>query len=156
MFNIFNIFKRTKLDIKNFKEVKIKIDDTWNKVKNGETWVYYYEKNFDTSKLAIDTIKNRHDLENICYKNCIGYINYRTGTGQIGLFYINKKYQNRGLGKQILKKVMIDLKEHNNKTLWAVTSENHPFWSNVYAKSFEYKIRLHPSVTGSGYLLNLD
>jgi len=147
---------KKRLDIRDFKELKIKIDDTWNKVEKGETWIYYYDKNFDTSKLDIDTIKNRDDIQEICYKNCIGYINYRTRTGQIGLFFINKHYQNRGLGKQILNKVIIDLKEHNNKTVWTITSVEHPFWSNVYNKSFEYKRRPHTSVTGDGYLLNLN
>jgi len=39
----------------------------------------------------------------------IGYIRYYITTGQIGLFFIDKEYQNRGLGKQILSKVIEEL-----------------------------------------------
>ena len=44
----------------------------------------------------------------------------------------------------------------DNKKIWAITTQNHPFWSNVFDKSFEFASRPHDSVTGSGYLLNLD
>ena len=36
----------------------------------------------------------------------IGLIRYYVTTGQIGLFFIEKAYRNRGLGKQILSKVI--------------------------------------------------
>ena len=67
---------------------------------------------------------------------CIGYIKYYLGTGQIGLFFIQKEYQNRGLGKQILSKVMMDLQENNCDECWVVSAKGHNFWSNVFNKSF--------------------
>jgi len=49
------------------------------------------------------------------------------------------------------------MKEFNTTHVWAVTTDDHPFWSNVYNKSFqwcEWK-KLHPSVTGSGYKMEI-
>ena len=73
---------------------------------------------------------------------------------QIGLFYIDEKYRNIGLGKAILDNVIKDMKENNITQVWAVTSKDHPFWHNVYNKGFRYYDKnLHPSVTGYGYKL---
>ena len=85
----------------------------------------------------------------------IAYIRYYVTTRQVGLFFIKTKYQNRGLGKQILSKVIKEMRENNCDELWAVTSKNHTFWSNVYNKSFEFRDPAHPSVTGDGYVLDL-
>ena len=85
----------------------------------------------------------------------IGYIRYYITTGQIGLFFIDDEYQNRGLGKQILSKVIEELKENQCKEMWAVSTDNHIFWSNVYNKSFEHRVPAHPSVTGPGYVYRL-
>jgi GNAT superfamily N-acetyltransferase len=85
----------------------------------------------------------------------IGYIRYYITTGQIGLFFIEDEYQDRGLGKQILSKVMAELKQNNCKEVWAVTSTNHPFWSNVNDKSFTYREPAHPTVGGAGYFMKL-
>lgn len=85
----------------------------------------------------------------------IGHIRYYTNTGQIGSFYINYQYQNRGLGKQILSKVITELKLNNCKEAWAVTTQNHSFWTNVYNKSFIYRDPAHPSVYGNGYFIKL-
>ena len=82
----------------------------------------------------------------------IGYIRYYITSGQIGLFFIDKEYQNRGLGKQILSKVIRELKENQCEEVWAVSTDNHTFWSNVYNKSFEHRKPAHPSVTGPGYV----
>ena len=85
----------------------------------------------------------------------IGYIRYYITTGQIGLFFIDEEYQNRGLGKQILSKVIRELKMNQCDEVWAVTTDNHPFWSNVYHKSFIPGRPAHPSVTGPGYFMKL-
>jgi GNAT superfamily N-acetyltransferase len=85
----------------------------------------------------------------------IGYIRYYITTGQIGLFFIDKEYQNRGLGKQILSKVIKELKNNNCEEVWAVTTKNHTFWSNVYNKSFVPRDPAHPTVTGDGYFIDL-
>jgi len=85
----------------------------------------------------------------------IGYIRYYINTGQIGLFFILKEYQKRGLGKQILSKVIKELQDNNCDEIWVVTLKDHQFWSNVYNKSFSYREPAHPSVTGDGYFMDL-
>ena len=85
----------------------------------------------------------------------IGYIRYYITTGQIGLFFIGDDYQNRGIGKQILSKVIKELKTNNCKEVWVVTTINHSFWSNVYNKSFVYRDPAHPTVGGTGYFMKL-
>jgi GNAT superfamily N-acetyltransferase len=86
----------------------------------------------------------------------IGYIRYYITTGQVGLFFIDKEYQHRGLGKQILSKVIQDLKANQCEEVWTVTTSNHSFWSNVYHKSFVPRNPAHPTVTGSGYVMKLN
>ena len=66
----------------------------------------------------------------------IGYIRYYITTGQIGLFFIDKEYHNRGLGKQILSKLIEELE--TNK-----------------CESFTHRVPAHPSVTGSGYFMKI-
>ena len=85
----------------------------------------------------------------------IGYIRYYITTGQIGLFFIDEDYHNRGLGKQILSKVIHELQVNQCEEVWAVTTSNHSFWSNVYNKSFVHRRPAHPSVTGPGYFMKL-
>lgn len=85
----------------------------------------------------------------------VAYIRYYTSNGQIGLFFIDPQYQNRGLGKQILKKASIELIKHKCEEVWVVTSKDHPFWSNVNKKSFTYRNPAHPSVTSDGYFRKL-
>jgi GNAT superfamily N-acetyltransferase len=81
----------------------------------------------------------------------VGYIRYYITTGQIGLFFIERPFQNRGIGKQILSKTINELKENNCEECWVVTVEGHSFWSNVFDKSFTYRDPAHSSVTGGGY-----
>jgi hypothetical protein len=130
---------KTPLFINDFKEMKYippAYPDNWVdwavKNKPGGVLLEYYDK--DTR---------------------IGYIRYYITTGQIGLFFIDNEYQHRGLGKQILSKVIEDLKTNNCDEVWAVTSTNHSFWSNVYNKSFEYRDPAHPTVGGNGYFMKL-
>lgn len=123
-----------KLFIENFIEVRVVTDDEWNHVLNGNVRFTYLTKNDGRE---------------------IGYIDYRNSTGQIGLFRLDEKYRNRGLGEQILLKVIEDLIRSNVSEVWAVTTEHHPFWSNVYNKSFTFRERPHLSVTGFGYHMKL-
>jgi len=108
-------------------------DDTYNKVKDGE--------------IKIDYIyKDKH----------IGYIQYRLN-GQIGLFFVDEKYRNLGIGKDILNNTIEDMKKNNINEVWAVTSKDHPFWSNVFNKRFKFcdEKTLHPSITGEGYKMSI-
>ena len=86
-----------------------------------------------------------------------GYISYIAKTGQIALFFISSDYRNRGLGKQVLLFALNDMKTFTPSHIWAITYINHPFWSNVFNKSFKYyeMKQLHPSVTGSGYKMQI-
>ena len=131
--NFISHVKPLPLILENFKELREVRDDTWNKVRNGEVYLKYFSDNGDE----------------------IGYINYRNSSGQIGIFRLDEDYRNRGLGKQILAKVIEDLKKSNIKEVWAITSKNHSFWSNVFNKSFKYKDIPHKSVTGSGYSMKI-
>jgi len=47
------------------------------------------------------------------------------------------------------------VKTNHCEVVWAVTTNNHPFWSNVYDKSFVPRNSVHPSVTGPGYFMKL-
>lgn len=109
--------------------------DTYNKVKDGEIKIDFFHLN----------------------KN-IGYIQYRLN-GQIGLFYLDEKYRNLGIGKDILINTIEDMKKNNINIneVWAVSSKDHPFWSNVFNKKFRFydKKTLHPSVTGEGYKMTI-
>lgn len=60
----------------------------------------------------------------------IGFIEYTPHTGKIHLFYItNEKYKNRGLGPQILRTVLNDIKQSGITKVWLVTNiYPHPFW----------------------------
>jgi GNAT superfamily N-acetyltransferase len=129
----FYIKKPTPIQLSVYKEHKIVKNDDWNKIKNGDITLEYYLHN----------------------NKMIGCINYRVYTGQIGLFFLEPNYRNIGLGKQILNKAINDIKQNNINEVWAVTSKNHVFWSNVYNGKFKYKEQLHPSVTGSGYSITL-
>ncbi len=115
---------RKPMKLEDFKEIRTVTDDNWNKIKNGNINLEYFDKN----------------------NNSIGYIDYRVNVGQIGLFFItNHSYINRGLGKQILEKAIKEIKLYKVKEVWAVTTDNHPFWSNVWNKSFKPKI-LHTNL----------
>lgn len=139
-FNCFtkNFYLYKPLNINNFREVKyVSTDDSYpptyftNK-KNFAILLEYYDKN-----------------------EKIGYIRFYFKTGQIGSFFIYAEYKNCGLGKQILSKVIKELKDNNCKEVWVMTSTDHLFWSNVYNKSFTYREPVHPTDGGDGYFMEL-
>ena len=135
---IFGIIQKPlPLNISDFKQIKVMSDDHWNKIPASNFRIDFYDK-LNNDKHA-------------------GYISYRAGVGQVGIFILEKEYQNRGLGKQILTQTINHMKEFNQTDIWAITIDNHPFWSNVYNKSFKwYEMRqVHPSVTGSGYKMKI-
>jgi RimJ/RimL family protein N-acetyltransferase len=123
----------TPLFLSNFIEKKTVTDDTWNKIKDGQVRYEYFQNETDKEPFAM--------------------IDFRPGVGQIGIIGIwPESNRNRGLGKQMLRKAMNDIKAFGKTdTVWAVTSENHTFWSNVFNKSFIWKVPAHDTVTGHGY-----
>ena len=125
------------LNLSDFKQVKVIKDDYWNNIPESDIRIVFYDK-----------------LTNDTYA---GYISYRAAVGQVGLFFLEKDYRERGLGKQILTQTIEDMKKFGTTDIWAVTIDDHPFWSNVFNKSFKYyeMKQLHPSVTGSGYKMQI-
>lgn len=123
----------TPLFLSNFIERKTVSDDTWNKIKDGQVCYKYFQNETDKDPIAM--------------------VDFRPGVGQIGIIGIwPESYRNRGLGKQMLRKAMNDIKAFGKTdTVWAVTTENHTFWSNVFNKSFVWKNPAHTTVAGSGY-----
>jgi len=156
----FDIYPKKQLKLRDFQEFRFVIDDNWNNVTNGNIWLCYFDKNkqideiTEINNMDKKLISSRDDVEHIANKS-IGYVSYKIKTGQIGLLFIKKDYQNLNLGKQILLNIINELTV-DNKQIWAVTTQDHPFWSNVFEQSFEFTRRPHNSVTGSGYLLNID
>lgn len=166
--------KTVNKDLSLFKEIKLVRNDTWNKnndnnnnnIINKDYVIRIYfedeeqyilcKKNMKYKEYdpTISNFETKADDYKIINKG-IGYITYRISTGQIGLFYIDKKYQNCGLGKQILLRAMEDIKNNGCNKVFAVTSKNHHFWANVFGSSFKWSERPDNSVTGSGYFLNL-
>lgn len=126
---------RRKLDLRDFRQFKKIEDDYGNNVENGQYTIKFF---------------------NLMGGDCVGYITYRVAVGQVGLFVLQPEYRNRGLGKQILIQTINHMKEHEMTHIWAVTSENHEFWSNVFHKGFTWhENRVHPSVTGGGYRMKI-
>jgi GNAT superfamily N-acetyltransferase len=157
------------IDISTLHEVTIIRQDKYNydvqnPTKTDGKYVYklYFETPVNLKYMDINanepTLSNFHDRNSIdeLASTAVGYITYRLVTGQIGLFFINKKYQNRGLGKQILNRVITDMKHEGKTHIFAITTPNHPFWTNVFNKSFQWKQRPDASVTGSGYHLDFS
>ena len=95
------------------------------------------------------TLTDKHDGHQI------GFIQYNPRSGQIGLLFINdKKYMRCGLGTQLLILGINHMKKHNTKEVWAVTKDNHPYWSNIM--NFLPRDPAHSSVTGNGYYMSLS
>ncbi len=132
------IFQRRPINLKNLIEQKNITDDIWNKYPNGQIVLTYY--------------LNENDMKN---KKYIAYISYRVFVGQIGIIVISEEYRNLGLGKQILNKAIDHMKYNGVTEVWAVTRFDHPFWSNVYNKSFTFRNPASKSVTGYGYYMKI-
>jgi len=125
--------KSLKLD--NYKEIRKVKDDRWNKIENGNTRLEYFD----------------NDKE-------VGYIDYRSFTGQVGIFYLEPEYRQKGLGTQILLKAMEEMRENKVPNVWAVTTKDHEFWSKVFKGSMSWNKPAHNdtySITGSGYNMKL-
>ena len=149
------------IDITKLYEVKMIRYDSWNdKISNGKGKYIarlYFTEPIDISRYKLDdpTSNDHNQIHELAAKS-IGYITYKLISGQIGLFYINRdKYKNRKLGKQILSKVILDMKEEGRDNIFAVTSKDNKFWSNVFDGSFQWKDRPSNTVTGSGYYMKI-
>lgn len=137
-----NIFgkniSQNKLKLIDFDEIRIVSDDVWNKIPNGQVTLRYFNND----------------------KDHIATISFRLHNGQIGLLFVHdNKLKGRGLGKEMLKKAIEEIKYKNSinpgiKEIWAVT-HNDLFFSNVFNQSFVKRDPAHHTVTGSGYYLDI-
>lgn len=85
----------------------------------------------------------------------IGEINFRHTNGQIGILVIDEKYRNLTIGTQLLKKAREDIiKNGTAKEIWAVTSKEHQYWSNI--PGMKWREPAYKTVTGSGYYVNIN
>ena len=136
------------LNLNNFKIHTHISDDNFNNFKNGEITKYLLPNSLD--HITFDT--------NDFYRTnkAIGMINYRIHSGQVGIFYLEPEFRNKGLGKQIILKVMKEMKDNETKKMFAVTTRDNVFWSNVFNKSFAYVDRVDENVTGMGYIMELN
>jgi GNAT superfamily N-acetyltransferase len=159
------MFWRKPISLNSFYEVKLIRRDSWNGngiIGNGNGKYigrFYFKEKPDLSEILLENpIKSFTDdrkiFDELATKSD-GFITYKLLTGQIGLFYVAKQFQHKGVGKQILTKVIDDMKNEGRTSIFAITYNNHLFWSNVFHKSFVWKTRPNASVTGSGYFLSL-
>ena len=109
------------LYLSDFYEKRTVKDDNWNIIKNGEITLEYFKDKDDIKPVAM--------------------IRFRPGVGQIGIIGIwEKSYRRKGLGKQMLAKAINEIDEWGMvDTVWAISTKDHPFWSNVFNKAFVYK-----------------
>lgn len=82
-------------------------------------------------------------------KNKIAYVKFKPLTGQIGILDVDRQFQRRTLGKQIVEDVEIELKKNGIKKMWVACSKGHYYWSKF--PGFEYQDNIHPSVNNCGY-----
>ena len=166
IWKLFNI-KKENIRLESLYEIKLIRSDSWNKNNHDNNDIdgkyigrFYFNEKIDIGDIKLDnpSKSNFEDREifNYLESKSVGYITYRLLTGQIGLFFINKEFQNKGLGKQILLRVIDDMKKEGRNSIFAITIDEHHFWSNVFNKSFVLMERPDRSVTGSGYFLDLS
>ena len=126
--------------------------------------------NFIKSKLRLDlkSFKRSHNITNhvngrqIQFRyidsssngKSIAFAQFIVTTGQIGMLDIDKQFQRKGLGKQIIKEIEDVLKLYNVKEIWVACSSNHYYWSNL--PGFQFRDFIHPSVNNTGYYKMLE
>lgn len=102
-------------------------------------------------------IKSDHIILTIYTKaNAVGNISYIRNTGQIRLFTLDEEYKKKGIDIQLLQIAIDDLKSNNISIVWTITEYEHPFWSNVFNKSFKWSDDPpHSSVAYGGYVMSI-
>jgi GNAT superfamily N-acetyltransferase len=143
--NIKIVKKITKLFVKerpkplllsDFKETKTIEDDPWGPIYENHKLEYFNDQG-----------------------ESIGYNAYSPKMGQIGIFVLEEEYRNRGLGKQILLKCMDEMRSHDVKEMFLVSTPDHPVWLNIFNNALTSRdpAQLDPNirVTGGGFYLKL-
>lgn len=129
-------------------------------LKKGLTYVYGLNHSHNLNDFIKKTVIMKDSSHKLVeyYENNekIGYIYYNIKNGSINVFYINEKYRNQGLGKQMLDKVIDEMKDYNIDTIWVTNaSKYNEFWKNVYNKSFTYTFPVGVEPHLSGYYMKL-
>jgi ribosomal protein S18 acetylase RimI-like enzyme len=94
--------------------------DSWNKITNGQVKTCVYHDNI-----------------------FIGFVDFRSFTGQIGLIEVNKKYRRQGIAKFLLNHVEDELLKNSLTNVWVVCSKNHYFWSKQKNYIFTVCLKHH-------------
>lgn len=90
-------------------------------------------------------------LKHKLFRFIIGYIRYSPDTGEINRLFIDEYYRRSGLGTELVTLAIEDMERNNVKEVWAVTIDNHPFWSKLM--NFKPRHPVHESVHMSGYYM---
>ena len=84
----------------------------------------------------------------------IALIRYLPYSGEVLLLFItDPAYAGLGLGTQLLHIAMKEMLQKHTKEVWAVTTDNHGYWSRL--PGFKPRSPVHPSVTNNGYYKRL-
>lgn len=117
------------------------------------------------------TIQSAFKDESLCYPKSyqidnyfhndkqIGYFKYRLHTGQLCDLWLSHVYRGQNIGKFMLHNAITNIHKYNTSDVaFAFAREGHPFWCNVYNKSFKWYDwgKLHWSITGPGYKMNIS
>jgi hypothetical protein len=81
--------------------------------------------------------------------NQVAYVRFVPNTGQIGIIDVNKQFQRRTLGRQIVDDIEKELTGNKNQKMWVACSENHFYWSKF--PGFQFENSIHSSVNSCGY-----
>jgi len=106
--------------------------DNWTGVANGQT-------------------EFRLDL----HKQQIGIIIYIETTGEIRKIWINSNYDEKILGKMLIKEAIIDMRKAGADICWIASSKSNNFFQNISGNKFLYSELLNKKISKSGYFLNL-
>jgi hypothetical protein len=121
-------------------------------VKICHTKLYIF-KHYDYD--AHNKIENGYVKIKVLFDNKqIGFVNFALFTGQVGFIEVEKIYRRQNIANFMLTHVEKELLKNNITNIWVVCSKNHYFWS--VQKNYIYTNQPHTSVTGSGYLKQLD
>jgi ribosomal protein S18 acetylase RimI-like enzyme len=94
------------------------------------------------------SIKNQDGKE-------IGYCQYQSNTGQIGILRMDEKYRYQGTGKKVLDMCIEDMKAAGATEIWGVTSSKEFSQMSAFEGKVHYRNPAHSTVTCDGYYMKL-
>ena len=128
----FKIFKKQYWTLKDFTVERTIRNDMWNKLKNGEVHYDLFDSNGKR----------------------VGHSHIRLATGQMCSTRLDEQYRSCKIGYELVALATHDKYEYDKTTqLFAVTTNNHPFWSKL-PNSCPHS-PAGPGITGSGFKFDL-